>query len=114
MTTIALSNIPDLSASVSVSRIAAVGYPLERTLGFPGDRLGQRTVLQDALKAAVVIDQRGGIHHLPYSWPESPKQAMARRISPPPITIYLKKHPWEFPRFLARNVPDEFVVDLDG
>lgn len=38
---------------------------------------------------------------------------MSRRIAPPPITTYLKKHPWEFPRFLTRNVPEKYIIDPD-
>jgi hypothetical protein len=71
-------------------------------------------VLHDALKAAVEIDDPGGIRHLPHSWPESLREAMSRRIAPPPITTYLKKHPWEFTRFLSRNVPEKFLIDAEG
>ena len=49
--TITLSNIPDLTAAVSVPRIAAIEYPFGLTVGLPGDETGQRAVLRAALAA---------------------------------------------------------------
>ena len=107
MTTITLSNIPDLTASVSAPRIAAIEYPLGRTMGRPGDAEGQRAVLAATLQAVEEIDTPGGIVHLPFEWPEPPKQARTHPAEPPPIAKHLQRHPWQIPNLLSRTVPGE-------
>jgi D-proline reductase (dithiol) PrdB len=106
MSTIILSNIPDLTAAVSVPRMAAIEYPFGRTLGQPGDRDGQMAVLRATLQALQEIDMPGGVRHLPFEWPEPPDQARARDVAPPPIVGYLVRHPWQLPRLLSRDVPE--------
>ena len=107
MTTITLSNIPDLTASVSAPRIAAIEYPLGRTVGRPGDAEGQRAVLAATFRAVDEIDTPGGIVHLPFEWPEPPKQARTHPAEPPPIARHLQRHPWQIPNLLSRKVPGE-------
>jgi len=58
--------VPDLTASVGVPRIAAIEYPLGRTLGQPGDAAGQTAVLRAVLQALGEIDTPGSIRHLPF------------------------------------------------
>ncbi len=105
MTTITLSNIPDLTAAVSVPRIAAIEYPFARTVGRPGDAAGQRAVVRSVLDAAETIESPGGIVHLPFEWPESPKEAQAHPEEPAPIVGHLKRNIWQLPRLLNRNIP---------
>jgi len=107
MTTITLSNIPDLTASVSAPRIAAIEYPLGRTLGQPGDSEGQKAVLRATLQALKEMDTPGSIRHLPFEWPEPPKQARTHPSEPPPIAKHLQRHPWQLPNLLSRNVPGD-------
>lgn len=90
---------------MSVPRIAAIEYPLGRTLGQPGDRDGQAAVLRATLHALETIDTPGEIVCLPFEWPESPKEVKNRPPVEPPIATYLKRHPWDLPRLLFRNVP---------
>jgi len=104
-TTIILSNVPDLTASVSVPRIAAIEYPFGRTVGNCGDREGQTAVLRATLNALVELDTPGSIRQLPFEWPEPPKRARAHPPQPPPITQYLRTHPWQLPNLLSRTVP---------
>lgn len=110
MTTITLSNIPDLTASVSVPRIAAIEHPFGRTIGMPNDADGQRAVVRATLRAVEELETPGSIRHLPFEWPEPPKKARAHPPQPPPIVQYLRQHPWHLPNFLLRNPPDEAVV----
>jgi hypothetical protein len=105
MATITLSNIPDLTASVSAPRIAAIEYPFGRTLGRPDDAEGQRAVLRAALQALAEMQTPGGVCHLPFEWPEPPRRARAHPPEPPPIAQYLRSHPWLLPNLLARSVP---------
>jgi hypothetical protein len=104
-TTISLSPVPDLTAAVSVPRIAAIEYPLGRTLGQPGDAAGQMAVLRATLAALAAIQAPGGIVHLPFEWPEDPKQVHNRPPEPPPIARYLARNPWFLPKLLTRSVP---------
>jgi hypothetical protein len=103
--TITLSPVPDLTAAVSVPRIAAIEYPLGRALGQPGDADGQMAVLRATLAALATIRAPGGIVHLPFEWPEDPKQVHNQPPEPPPIARYLARNPWFLPRLLSRNVP---------
>jgi hypothetical protein len=104
--TITLSPIPDLTASVSVPRIAGIEYPLGRSLGQPCDADGQRAVLDATLKALETIQASGGIVHLPFEWPEAPKEVHNLKPVDPPIGRHLARNPWLLPRMLNRNVPN--------
>jgi len=97
--------VPDLTASVSVPRLAAIEYPLGRTLGQPGDAAGQLAVLRATLHALETIQTPGGIVNLPFEWPESPKVVQNSQTENPPIARYIVKHPWLLPRLLNRDVP---------
>ncbi len=103
--TINLTPVPDLTAAVSVPRIAAIEYPLGRTFGQPGDKAGQTAVLRATLHALATLDRPGSIEHLPFEWSESPKQVRNHPPQEPPIVSYLKRNPWFLPRLLSRNVP---------
>lgn len=104
--TINLTPIPDLTASVSVPRIAAIEYPLGRTLGQPCDDAGQTAVLEATLAALESIREPGGIVHLPFEWPEDPKEVQNEPAEPPPIARHIIRHPWQLPRLLKREVPE--------
>lgn len=105
MTTIALSNIPDLTMAVSVPRLAGIEFPFGQIMGRPGDKDGQREVLMAALEAVEEMRIPGSIRHLPFEWPGTEKEANAQPPEPPPIVGYLKWHPWELPRLFSREVP---------
>jgi hypothetical protein len=105
ISTICLSNIPILTASVGVPRVVALEYPFAKTLGFPGDTAGQLEVLRATLGAGSDIQEPGGISHLPFKWPETKAKAQAHPSVPPPIATYLKRHPWHLPKFINREIP---------
>ena len=67
-TTIILSPIADLTASLSVPRVAAIEYPCGRTFGQPGDAAGQMAVLRATLDALAAIDAPGAVVNLPFEW----------------------------------------------
>jgi D-proline reductase (dithiol) PrdB len=97
--------MPELTASVSVPRLAAVEYPLGRTIGQPGDIDGQTAVLRAVLQALQDIQTPGGMVHLPFEWPESPKDVRNNPPEDPPISKHIVKHLWDLPRLLRRDVP---------
>jgi hypothetical protein len=90
---------------VSVPRIAAIEYPLGRTLGQPGDCTGQMAVLEATLHALETIQTPGEIVHLPFEWPEMPSEVKNKPHADPPIGRYLSRNPWFLPRLLSRDVP---------
>lgn len=104
MTTVTLSNIPDLTAAVSVPRLVAIEHPFGQTLGSPGDAEVQRAVLWETLDALETMKTPGSIKHLPF---ECAGINESKPHQPPPIVSYLVRHPWDLPRLLSRNVPKE-------
>jgi hypothetical protein len=104
-TTITLSSIPDLTAALSVPRLAAIAYPLGHPLGQPGDREGQMAVLRATLQAPEGIEKPGSVVHLPFEWPEAPKKVRSHPPEPPPIAKHLRRHPWLLPKLIRREVP---------
>lgn len=103
--TITLSSIPDLTATVRVPRLAAIEYPLGYLLGQPGDHQGQTAVLRATLRALVDMSRPGDVTHLPFEWPASARRLSARPPKTPPISRYLLRHPWLVPNLFSREVP---------
>lgn len=104
--TISLTMMPDLTASVGVPRLAAIEHPFGLTLGLPGDAARQLAVLRAALRALEEASQPGAVAHLPFEWTSGEKL----NIHPPdlpPIASYLRRHPWQIPKFLNRTPPGE-------
>jgi len=62
-------------------------------------------MLRAALAALAAIQTPGGILHLPFEWPEEPKQAASEPPAAPPIVKHILSHPWHLPRLLRREVP---------
>lgn len=102
--TLALSMIPELTASVGVPRMAAIEHPFGLPLGLPGDAAGQLGVLEATLRALAGISQPGGVVHLPFEWNPGEK-VNTHPPEPPPIVRYLRRHPWHFRKFLHRTPP---------
>jgi hypothetical protein len=102
--TISLSMIPELTASAGAPRIAAIEHPFGVTLGRPGDAAGQLAVLRAALRAMEAMAEPGGVVQMPFAWTSREQLALGPPVAPP-ITLYLKRHPWALPRLLNRTPP---------
>lgn len=102
--TISLSMMPELTASVGSPRIAAIEHPFGLTMGLPGDATCQLEVLRGTLRALQEISQPGSVVNLPFEWKSSDRLKMYPP-EPPPIVKYLRRHPWYFPKFLKRTPP---------
>lgn len=107
MSTISLSNIPELTRATGVPRLAAIEHPFGQTMGQPGQSDHQREVLLAALEALAQLEAPGCVANLPYEWRGSERQARAQPAVPPPIATHLKWHPWLLPRLFARDLPRE-------
>jgi hypothetical protein len=112
ISTITLSAIPDLTAAVSVPRLAAIEHPLGYLLGQPGDQEGQMAVLRTTLRALVEAESPGSVTHLPFEWPDSARRLNAHPPQAPPISRYLLRHPWHIPNLLSRDVPKSHAQQM--
>jgi hypothetical protein len=106
--------MPDVTASVAAPRVAAIEYPLGRSFGQPGDTAGQTAVLRATLKALSDIDEPGEVVHLPFSWPESPKEVHNHPHDPPPISKAIRRRPWLYRNLLAGDIPAEYRSGKDS
>jgi hypothetical protein len=100
---VALSNVPELTAAVGVPRLVAVEYPFGQIMGKPGDRDGQTAVLREVLAAIEEMRQAGGVKHLPFAWTGPTKDLYPP--APPPLAVYLKRRPWQLPKLFSRRIP---------
>ena len=74
LSTLTLNVIPDFHREIGFPRIAAIEYPFGRPIGEVNDRQGQRNVLLSALMVLRNLKEPGQIIHLPFTWPEDPKE----------------------------------------
>lgn len=65
-TTICLTPVPDLTASVSMPRLVAIEYPLGRTLGQPAEASVQMAALEIPMQVLETINTPGEIVQLPF------------------------------------------------
>jgi hypothetical protein len=68
-----LTPTPEFHRAVGIPRSAAIEYPYGRPVGQVADRDGQRQVLLAALAFFAEAAQPGQVRHLPFSWPEAPR-----------------------------------------
>ncbi len=105
ITTIALSNIPDLTRAVGVPRLCAIEHPFGLTVGRPGDTEGQMAALRAVLQALGSMTTPDSVIDLPFGWSDTDGKLSIHPPQPPPIAKYLVRHPWLYPRLLSRNIP---------
>ena len=89
--TIALSMIPELTASAGAPRIAAIEHPFGVALGRPFDEPGQMEVLRAALRALAAVEEPGRIVHLPFEWTTTEKSNFGPPVAPPIVAGLLAK-----------------------
>ncbi|MCP4602531.1 MAG: hypothetical protein GY847_18780 [Proteobacteria bacterium] len=102
ISTICLSNIAELTASVGAPRVAAIEHPGSQPLGPPGDTIRQLEVLTAALKTLEQIETPGTIVDLPFTWPKSARHSKPK--VPPPIAKLIMKKPWLLPKLIYGKI----------
>ena len=85
--TVVLTPMPEFHQAVGIPRSAAIEYPFGRLVGQVNDRDGQRDVLVQALAMLEEAQSPGEIRHLPFIWPEDPKDT---KWHPPEISPIVK------------------------
>jgi hypothetical protein len=91
-TTVVLTPTPEFHTVMGVPRAAAIEFPYGRLLGDVGDRDGQRDVLLRTLSLLEEAKEPGELRHLPFTWPEEPKDAKWHPPEMSPlIRLYLEQ-----------------------
>lgn len=91
---------PEFHREVGIPRVAAIEYPYGRTVGEVNDAAGQRKVLLAALSFLERARTPGEVCHLPFTWPEEPKDT---KWQPPEISPIIKLYLDEIKAFGARK-----------
>lgn len=104
ISTICLSNIADLTASIGAPRVAAIEYPGSQPFGPPFDVERQKAVLKATLEALQTIQVPGQVVELPFVWPKNQPKGIPRDM--PPIAKLLFKKPWLLPKLISGNIPE--------
>jgi hypothetical protein len=86
-TTLTLTMTPEFNREIGIPRVAAIEYPYGRPVGQVGDRDGQRKVLLAALSVLEKAQKPGQVFHLPFTWPEKPKET---KWHPPQMSPIIK------------------------
>ncbi len=85
--TICLTNVPEFHRQVGIPRVAAIEHPFGRPVGQVHDTEGQRKVLLETLSCLERAGKPGEVFHLPFTWPEDPRDT---KWHPPEISPILK------------------------
>jgi hypothetical protein len=81
--------MPEFHRVVGIPRSAAIEYPFGRPVGRAADREGQRRVLVAALALLEASQRPGEVYHLPFTWPEAPRDT---HWHPPEMSPIIKAY----------------------
>ena len=87
--TVVLTPTHEFNRAVGIPRSVALGYPYGRPIGQVGDAAGHRQVLLATLKVLEQAQTPGQVAHLPFQWPEHPKET---HWHPPEMSPIVKSH----------------------
>jgi hypothetical protein len=79
--------VPEFHRLIGIPRVAAIEYPFGRIVGRVHDVRGQREVLLKTISCLEKARKPGEVFHLPFTWPEDPKET---KWHPPEISPILK------------------------
>ena len=106
LSTISISNQPELTEKVCVPRAVFIQYPFARILGDVGDRMGQRAVCDDMVEMIQEAAGPNSYRHLVYEWHEIPEKTKWKPDIPPPMAA-LRKQGRLDPKFAKTNLRDD-------
>ena len=83
---------PEFNREIGIPRVAAIEYPYGRPVGQVNDDEGQRKVLLEALSVLEKAQDPGQVFHLPFEWPEEPKETKWHPpVASPMIKLFLEE-----------------------
>ena len=83
---------PEFNREIGIPRVAAIEYPYGRPVGQVNDDEGQRKVLLEALSVLEKAQDPGQVFHLPFEWPEEPKETKWHPpVASPIIKLFLEE-----------------------
>ncbi len=83
---------PEFNREIGIPRVAAIEYPYGRPVGQVNDDEGQRKVLLEALSVLEKAQEPGQVFHLPFEWPEEPKETKWHPpVASPIIKLFLEE-----------------------
>jgi hypothetical protein len=91
ISTVTLNMIWAFQRLVGMPRVAAIEHPFGRPYGDVGDARRQREVLLGALEVFERAKQPGHVEHLPFAWPEPPKETKWHPAEASPIIALIRK-----------------------
>ena len=81
---------PEFNREIGIPRVVAIEYPYGRPVGQVNDDEGQRKVLLEALSVLQKAQEPGQVFHLPFEWPEEPRETKWHPpVASPIIKLYL-------------------------
>jgi len=90
--TVTLTVSPEFNREIGIPRVAAIEYPYGRPVGQVNDDEGQRKVLLEALSVLEKAQDPGQVFHLPFEWPEEPKDTKWHPpVASPIIKLFLEE-----------------------
>ena len=98
--TVVLTPTHEFNRAVGIPRTVALEYPYGRPLGKVDDAAGQRQVLLETLAVLEEAQTPGQVTHLPYQWPEDPRET---HWHPPEMSPIVKTHLADIKRASARR-----------
>lgn len=87
--TVVLTPTPEFNREVGIPRTVALEFPYGRPIGEAGDADGQRRVLLETLAVLEEARAPGQVTHLPYEWPQDPKET---QWHPPEMSPIVKAY----------------------
>ena len=102
ISTVSISNVPEITYRVCVPRAVFIQYPFGRLLGDVGDAAGQRQICSDMLDMLATSEVPNTYRHLPYHWQEAPEDTRWRPPEPPPLGSYTQSRGLDLPKTLIK------------
>jgi hypothetical protein len=89
--TVTLNMIWVYQRLIGMARVAAIEHPFGRPYGDVGDARTQTAVMRAALDVFARAEHPGQVAHLPFVWPEEPKETKWHPLEPSPIIALIKQ-----------------------
>ena len=87
-----LNSIWSFQRICGMPRVAAIEFPMGRTLGDVGEAELHREILLATLAVFDTAEEPGWLEHLPYRWPHPPEETVWLPDPPPPFLLVIREN----------------------